>query len=101
MPWLKRASAVEILSAGAGAATQTQMDRLRDYLRVQNVNAVEHALSSGDPGTGAALLDAAQRAGADLLVMGGYGHSRLREMILGGVTRHVLHHATMPVFMAH
>jgi nucleotide-binding universal stress UspA family protein len=101
MPWLKRANAVEILSAGAGAATQTQMDRLRDYLRVQNVNAVEHSLSAGDPGTGAALLDAAQRAGADLLVMGGYGHSRLREMILGGVTRHVLNHVAMPVLMAH
>jgi nucleotide-binding universal stress UspA family protein len=101
MPWLKRARAVEILSVGAGAATAAEMDRLRDYLRVQGVGAVEHSLTSGDLGAGAALIDAAQRAGADLLVMGGYGHSRLRELILGGVTRHVLNHVSMPVFMAH
>jgi nucleotide-binding universal stress UspA family protein len=101
MPWLKRARTVEILSVGAGAATASEMDRLRDYLRVQGVGAVEHSLSPGDLGTGAALVDAAQRAGADLLVMGGYGHSRVRELILGGVTRHVLNGVTMPVFMAH
>ena len=40
-------------------------------------------------------------AGCDLVVMGGYGHSRVREMILGGVTRHMLASATVPVLMAH
>jgi nucleotide-binding universal stress UspA family protein len=39
--------------------------------------------------------------GADLLVMGAYGHSRFREAILGGATRNMLEHATVPVFMAH
>ena len=39
--------------------------------------------------------------GADLLVMGGYSHSRLREMILGGVTRHMLEKATLPLLLAH
>lgn len=101
MPWLKRARAVEILSVGPGASISSEMDRLRDYLRVQGVSAVEHSLSPGDLGAGAAILDTAQRAGADLLVMGGYGHSRIRELILGGVTRHVLSHVAMPVFMAH
>ena len=38
---------------------------------------------------------------ADLLVVGGYGHSRTREMILGGVTRDLLHHMTLPVLMSH
>jgi nucleotide-binding universal stress UspA family protein len=38
---------------------------------------------------------------ADLLVMGAYGHSRLREMILGGVTRDILRNANVPVLMAH
>ena len=50
---------------------------------------------------GAALLQAARAAGADLLVMGGYGRSRLRELVLGGVTRHVLTHAQLPVLLAH
>ena len=39
--------------------------------------------------------------GADLLVMGAYGHARLREMVLGGATRHILQHMTVPVLMSH
>jgi nucleotide-binding universal stress UspA family protein len=50
---------------------------------------------------GDALLAAAAQAGAGLLVMGGYGHTRLREAVFGGVTRRVLAHATLPVLMMH
>jgi len=39
--------------------------------------------------------------GADLLVMGGYGHNRLRERILGGVTNYALNHAALPILIAH
>ncbi|MEE8623640.1 MAG: universal stress protein, partial [Alphaproteobacteria bacterium] len=39
--------------------------------------------------------------GADLIVMGAYGHSRLYELIVGGATRHVLGHMTLPVLMSH
>ncbi len=49
----------------------------------------------------AALLNEARRLGADLIVMGGYGHSRFREFVLGGATRHMLEHADVPVLMAH
>ena len=52
-------------------------------------------------GVGASLLAAANAADCDLLVMGGYGHSRLREMILGGATRGVLGAGTLPVLMSH
>jgi nucleotide-binding universal stress UspA family protein len=48
-----------------------------------------------------ALLDYASDVGADLLVVGGYGHSRTREMIMGGVTRDLLRHMTVPVLMSH
>ncbi|WP_119157669.1 universal stress protein [Caldimonas tepidiphila] len=51
--------------------------------------------------TGNALLSHAADLGADLIVMGGYGHSRLRETVLGGVTRTVLRHMTVPVLMSH
>ena len=47
------------------------------------------------------LLSYAADLGADLLVMGGYGHSRVRELTLGGVTRSVLRHMTLPVLMSH
>jgi nucleotide-binding universal stress UspA family protein len=48
-----------------------------------------------------ALLDYASDISADLLVVGGYGHSRTREMVLGGVTRDLLRHMTLPVLMSH
>ncbi len=48
-----------------------------------------------------ALLDYASDISADLLVVGGYGHSRTREMIMGGVTRELLQHMTLPVLMSH
>ena len=50
---------------------------------------------------GERMLAEAEKAGADMLVMGAYGHSRLREMVLGGVTQSVTAKAEIPVFMAH
>jgi nucleotide-binding universal stress UspA family protein len=51
--------------------------------------------------TGNALLSYVADLNADLLVMGGYGHARLREMLLGGVTRTILNAMTLPVLLAH
>ena len=48
-----------------------------------------------------AILSHAADSGADFMVMGGYGHSRLREFILGGVTRSILRSMTVPVLMSH
>jgi nucleotide-binding universal stress UspA family protein len=50
---------------------------------------------------GALLLARCAAAGADVLVMGAYGHSRLRELVLGGATRTVLHETTLPVLLSH
>jgi nucleotide-binding universal stress UspA family protein len=50
---------------------------------------------------GAALLKKARQAKADLLVMGAYGHSPLREQLLGGATQYVLMHATLATWLAH
>ncbi|MEX0760592.1 MAG: universal stress protein, partial [Tistlia sp.] len=47
------------------------------------------------------ILSSASDLGSDLLVMGAYGHSRLRELVLGGVTRSVLQHLAMPALMSH
>jgi nucleotide-binding universal stress UspA family protein len=54
-----------------------------------------------DGGDGPTILTAAQRHGAELLVMGGYGHSRLGESIFGGVTRHILANMRTPVLLSH
>ena len=50
---------------------------------------------------GETLLDQVERQRADLVVMGAYGHSRVKEIVLGGATRHMLKHATVPVLMSH
>jgi nucleotide-binding universal stress UspA family protein len=54
-----------------------------------------------DISVGDVLLSYAADIGADLIVMGAYGHSRLRETVLGGATRHLLRHMTMPVLISH
>ena len=101
IPLLKRAEAIEIMNISSGPIDTAQLDRLRDYLSLHGLQAIEHGINPGSQGTAVTLIDAAQRTGAGLLVMGGYEHSRLREIALGGVTRHILAHATMPVFLAH
>ncbi|QRG07461.1 universal stress protein [Xanthobacter dioxanivorans] len=57
-------------------------------------------VSSGEP-IAAAILNEVSDQGADFVVMGGYGHSRLRELVMGGVTREILATMTVPVLMAH
>jgi hypothetical protein len=71
------------------------------YLLNHGVKLESWALSSDDEGSGAAILDAASKLNANLLVMGAYGRSRFSEWALGGATRHVLNHASLPVFMRH
>lgn len=62
---------------------------------------VLHRLPMAPSPFGAILLAEAHRLGADMLVMGAYGHSELREFLLGGVTRHMLAHADLPLLMVH
>ena len=59
------------------------------------------SLPSGGLTIGDAILAYAADDGADLLVMGGYGHSRMREIVLGGATRQVLAQMPLPVLMSH
>lgn len=62
---------------------------------------VEVKVVHTDAPAGAALLDIAEGAGAGLVVAGAFGHSRYREIVLGGVTRYLLEHAAVPVLFAH
>ncbi len=78
----------------AGDAAQL----LVDYLACHAIPADIRPLAE-HRGAGEALLEAA--AGFDLMVMGAYTHSRLWQLILGGVTRHMLEQAPLPLFMAH
>jgi len=61
----------------------------------------EVRLESGADAAGDVLLSRAADFESDLIVMGAYGHSRVREWVLGGVTRHLLNHMTVPTLMSH
>lgn len=101
LPVLCAADQVVVLTAETGKTAGSAAQGLLDYLAWNGVHAQAQMVEVKGEAVGAALLRTALGAGADLLVMGGYGHSRLRELILGGVTRHVLGHAQIPVLMAH
>jgi nucleotide-binding universal stress UspA family protein len=80
---------------GAGQPAPPQM--LLDH----GIDAELHVLPIGHGPFGRALLDKVHELGADMLVMGAYAHSPLREALLGGVTRYMLAHADLPVLMRH
>jgi nucleotide-binding universal stress UspA family protein len=101
LPFVEAASAVHLLTAETWRTQLEVTDDLADYLAWRGIVCERRAVAAGDETVGAALLRAASEGEADLLIMGGYGRSRLRELVLGGVTRHVLTHAQIPVLLAH
>ncbi|WP_142847403.1 universal stress protein [Telmatospirillum sp. J64-1] len=102
LPFLHRADEIVILSERSDAGEETQgPGEMARYLAWHGLQAKAHAFTARESSTGATLLAEAKAMDADLLVMGAYTHSRLRQLILGGVTRHVLHNATIPVLLSH
>lgn len=100
LPFLRLAKQVTILTAGP-VNPYASTESLIDYLARHDVQAATKTFEPGSAPLGNALLDQCRMSQSDLLVMGAYGHSRLREMILGGATREVLANADLPVLMAH
>jgi nucleotide-binding universal stress UspA family protein len=72
-----------------------------DYLRSHGVSAKEDMVSAGPLESGRMLLNKVKHLSAECLVMGAYGHTRVRERILGGATRYVLENAPLPLLMQH
>lgn len=101
LPFLERAKSVTILCVSGKELDSGPGSTLADYLALHGVVADVHLVDAGGRAVGEVLLEHAEKAKADLLVMGGYGHSRLREFLIGGVTQHVRANATIPVLMAH
>jgi nucleotide-binding universal stress UspA family protein len=99
MPFLKHAREVVVLTVGDEGGPDHGR-RLAEYLAWHGIKAAAQHLSHGADTAAATMLKAAVEHGG-LLVMGGYGHTRLREWVFGGFTEHVLDHAELPVLMAH
>jgi nucleotide-binding universal stress UspA family protein len=99
LPLLKRAKAVKILTLTALDEAAKKQDDVLAFLQRHGISARGTIAEAGDMGH--ALLAHVSGWSADLLVMGAYGHSRLRELVLGGATRTVLQSMTVPVLISH
>ena len=97
LPLLQRAQSIRILWSEDYQRRGPLAPDLEQY-RAHDLTA-DRAMFNRSTVVGAGLLSAANEFACDLLVMGAYSHSRLRQSILGGVTRHVLEHATVPLMM--
>jgi len=101
MPMLKQANKVSILTTDPeGAHSELGVSHLQRYLSCHGVSGNIQKVGT-DKEIGLSLLDAAKQAGADMLAMGAYGHSRRRELVMGGATNEIIEFATMPVLMLH
>ncbi len=102
MPLLRRAKEVRILTADESKHAEASSDAgLMRHLGWHGVRASVHRFQPASRAVGEALLAESYSGNADLLVMGAFTQSRLRQIILGGVTRRVLAEAKLPVLMAH
>ena len=105
IPVLKPSAAVRLVWVDAHADKARAGDlpgsEMAATLARHGLDVTTDGLPAGDLHAEDALLNCASDRDADLIVVGAYGHSRLREFALGGVTRGLLHHMTVPVLMSH
>ncbi|WP_160000194.1 universal stress protein [Roseomonas sp. 18066] len=99
LPWLHHAEAVRVLYSDDYQRRGPAAEGLQAYLRWHEIQAEAVPFKPQTREVGAGLLGSVRDFQADLLCMGAYSHSRLRQLILGGVTRHVLENADIPVLM--
>lgn len=105
LPFLQRAKKVTVIvgdvAPGAHGHGADPGADIALYLARQGVKVNVSPEQTAGLDVGSMLLSRIGDLGADMLVMGGYGHSRLRELVLGGVTRRILREMTVPVLMSH
>lgn len=105
LPLLQRARQVHLVAwsedMNPPAASSSERLQIEKYLASHGIQATLHWYGDGHGNPGDRLLSLAADLGSDLLVMGCYGHSRARELVIGGTSRTVLKSMTLPVLMAH
>jgi nucleotide-binding universal stress UspA family protein len=104
LPLLQMADRVEVVTVSGTnprGSWHGSADMMAQHLAQHGIKADMKALARGDVDIGNTLVSYAADVSADLIVMGAYGHSRLREIVLGGTTRTILQSMPVPVLMAH
>lgn len=100
MPVLRRARTVTVVGVEGWGTGEPSAAELAAYLSRAGVPATARTIAGGGRSAGEPILAECARSGADLLVKGAYTASRLRQLIFGGATRHILAHAQLPVIFA-
>jgi nucleotide-binding universal stress UspA family protein len=103
MPFLERAKAIEVVTVSRQEAPRDELPGvdITRHLARHKIKVEFKRIVAGDIDVTSAILSYAADSSADFIVMGGYGHSRLREFVLGGATRGMLESMTVPVLMSH
>ena len=101
MPLLRLAQRITICTVEGATVAGPSGEQMARALKVNGITAETMTLKSRKGGAGEVLLAKADELGCDLIVKGAYTQSRLRQMIFGGTTRHILANAKLPVLMAH
>ncbi len=103
IPILGKSSRIEIVSVTSERGKQDEIEGadIGQHLARHGLKVDVHRISRGNIDVADARLSHAADSAADLMVMGGYGHSRLREFVLGGVTRSIFQSMTLPVLLSH
>jgi len=102
MPLLERAERATVLTVTGGTGVPgPSAEQMVRYLRWNRVAAEPLTVGLDGKNTGEAILGAAQKLACDLLIKGAFTQSRLRQLIFGGATQHVIAAATLPVLLAH
>lgn len=103
LPILKTAKSVSVVTVRGEKDIPVEDPKtpILELLSAHDVKAEYLEVELGDRSIGRAILEQARDARADLLVMGAYGHSRLKELVLGGATKEILNTARIPLFMSH
>ena len=103
MPFLEKAKQVEVVVVGSKPPKSDEVSGadLGQHLARHGLKVEVKRITSPDIDVPSTILSYAANSSADMIVMGGYGHSRLREFVLGGATRGLLESMTVPVLMSH
>jgi nucleotide-binding universal stress UspA family protein len=101
LPFLQNAARVVVTSIGNGPEPAPTADEVVGALAWHGIAAEARRIEQGSRRVRDILLAEATAMAADLLVIGAYSHSRMRQVVFGGVTEHMLDHAELPVLMAH
>ncbi len=106
LPLMKAAEQVDVLTVYKEKDLDSNVAKgmeVTSYLESHNVNSQLYPkqITNNDPHVGGILIKHSDRSDIDLIAVGGYGHSYLRETLLGGVTQHLIHNARMPLMLVH